>query len=308
MSLHSRPRMAALALLAGAGLLTVAACGSDAKATGTAAKLDTLKPGVIKVAIEPYAPYTSMVGGKDTGLDADILAAAAEKLGLKIENQVTDFNGMLGGVQSHRVDISIGGIAWTADRQKEGLFTDPAYYSPPAMAVHGSEKLSTIADLEGKDLGTVTGYVWVKSIKAIKGATLHAYPDANGVLSDLNSGRIDVGFLDPLIIIDAKKKRPDFDFTTQYLTPPTPDQITAQPDLEYLAPYQVSFYIAKQEPKLEAALSKEIDAMYANGELADLIKKYGGDPEQFLTPTPEISTARQGVDRPKDWKAPESTS
>ena len=308
MSLHSRPRMAALALLVGGGLLTIAACGSDAKATGDAAKLDTLDPGVIKVAIEPYAPYTSMVNGKDTGLDADILATAADKLGLKIETQVTDFNGMLGGVQSHRVDISIGGIAWTADRQKEGLFTDPAYYSPPAMAVHGSATYSTIADLEGLDLGTVTGYVWVKSIQAIKGAKLHAYPDANGVISDLNSGRIDVGFLDPLIIIDAKKKRPDFDFTTQYLTPPTADEIKAQPDLGYLAPYQVSFYVAKQEPKLEAALSKEIDAMYANGELADLIKKYGGDPAQFLTPTPEISAARQGVDRPADWAAPVSTS
>ena len=61
-------------------------------------------------------------------------------------------------------------------------------------------------------------------------------------------------------------------------------------------------------PKLEAALSKEIDAMYQNGELAELIKKYGGDPEQFLVPTPEMSTARQGVDRAPDWTAPESTS
>jgi ABC-type amino acid transport substrate-binding protein len=307
MSLSSRPRRAAAALLGSASLLVLAACGNDAEATGTAADLDTLEPGVIKVAIQPYAPYTSMEGGKLVGLDADILAAAAKRLDLEIEPQVTDFNGMLGGVQSHRVDISIGGIAWTADRQKEGLFTDPAYYSPPAMAVHGSDTFATVADLEGRDLGTVTGYVWVKSIKAIKGATLHAFPDANGVFSDLNSGRIDVGFLDPLIIIDAKKKRPDFDFTTQYLTPPTAAEIQAEPALDYLAPYQVSFYIAKQAPKLEAALSEEIDKMYASGELADLITKYGGDPDQFLTPTPEISAARQGVDRPEDWKAPEPT-
>jgi ABC-type amino acid transport substrate-binding protein len=176
------------------------------------------------------------------------------------------------------------------------------------MAVHGSETYSTIADLEGKDLGTVTGYVWVKSIQAIPGAKLHAYPDANGVFNDLSSGRIQAGFLDPLIIIDAKAKRPDFDFTTEYLTPPTAEQIKAVPALEYLAPYQVSFYVAKQEPKLEAALSKEIDAMYQKGELAELIKKYGGDPEEFLVPTPEMSTSRQGVDRPADWKAPESTS
>ena len=37
--------------------------------------------------------------------------------------------------------------------------------------------------------------------------------------------------------------------------------------------------------------------MYQNGELVELIKKYGGDPEQFLVPTAEMSTARQGVDR-----------
>ncbi len=300
-------RRAGVGLLAGACLLALAACGSE-EATGKAVGLDTLEPGIIRVAVQPYAPYTSVEEGKLKGLDSDILEAAAKNLDLKVEPQVTDFNGMLGGVQSHRVDMSIGGIAWSADRQKEGLFTDPAYYSPPAMAVHGSDTYETVADLEGKDLGTVTGYVWVKSIKAINGAKLHAYPDANGVFNDLSSGRVQVGFLDPLIIIDAKEKRPDMDFSTQYLTPPTAAEIKATPELEYLAPYQVAFYVAKQAPKLEAAISKEIAKMYASGELTDLIKKYGGEPDQFLKPTPEMSTSRQGVDRPKDWAAPGAAS
>jgi ABC-type amino acid transport substrate-binding protein len=303
---HAR-RWLSLALIAAGPALALSACGSD-EASGASNGLDTLQNGVIKVAIEPYAPYTSMEGGKMVGLDADILQKAADNLGLKVEPQVTDFNGMLGGVQSHRVDISIGGIAWSKERQEQGLFTDPAYYSPPAMAVHGDQTFSTWQDLEGQDLGTVTGYVWVKSIKAIPGAELHAYPDANGVFNDLNSGRIDVGFLDPLIIIDALKKRPDFDFQTEYLTPPTADDIKANPDLTYLAPYQVAFYVAKQEPKLEQAISEEIDKMYADGTLKSLIEKYGGEPDQFLVPTPEMSTSRQGVDRADDWAAPGMTS
>jgi len=308
MRVSSLSRRVGLGLVSGVCVAALAACGGGDEVSAEAAGLDTIEPGVIRVAVQPYAPYTSVEGGKLTGLDSDILNAAAENLGLEVQPQLTDFNGMLGGVQSRRVDVAIGGIAWSEDRQKEGLFTDPAYYSPPAMAVHGSETYSTIEDLEGKDLGTVTGYVWVKSIQAIPGAKLHAYPDANGVFNDLSSGRIQAGFLDPLIIIDAKAKRPDFDFTTQYLTPPTAEQIKAVPALEYLAPYQVSFYVAEQEPELEAALSKEIDAMYRNGELAELIKKYGGDPAEFLVPTPEMSTARQGVDRPADWTAPGSTS
>ena len=308
MRLNCLSRRVGLGLASGVCIAALVACGGGDDVSAEAAGLDTIEPGVIRVAVQPYAPYTSVEAGKLTGLDSDILNAAAENLGLKVQPQLTDFNGMLGGVQSRRVDVAIGGIAWSEARQKEGLFTDPAYYSPPAMAVHGSETYSTIADLEGKDLGTVTGYVWVKAIQEIPGAELHAYPDANGVFNDLSSGRIQAGFLDPLIIIDAKAKRPDFDFTTQYLTPPTAEQIKAVPALEYLAPYQVSFYVAKQEPKLEAALSKEIDAMYQNGKLAELIKKYGGDPEQFLVPTPEISKARQGVARAADWTAPESTS
>jgi polar amino acid transport system substrate-binding protein len=300
-------RSAGLASLALVAVSTLAACGDDA-VSAEASELDTLEPGVIRVAIQPYAPYTSMEGNELTGLDSDILKAAADNLGLEVEAQVTDFNGMLGGVQSHRVDMSIGGIAWSEERQEEGLFTDPAYYSPPAMAVQGSETVATVADLEDKDLGTVTGYVWVKSINAIEGAELHAYPDANGVFNDLSAGRIDVGFLDPLIIIDALEKRPDFGFETQYLTPPTADEIAANPDLQYLAPYQVSFYVAEEAPKLEQAISEEIRAMYENGELSDLIEEYGGDPEEFLVPTPEMSTSRQGVDRPDDWSAPGSPS
>ncbi|MBO0747074.1 MAG: amino acid ABC transporter substrate-binding protein [Acidimicrobiaceae bacterium] len=306
---NSLSRRACLGLAGGLCAATLAACGSGGEsASAHADGLDTLDPGVIHVAIEAYAPYTSMEGGKMVGLDADILNAAAGKLGLKVEPEVTDFNGMLGGVQSHRVDLSIGGIAWSAERQQQGRFTDPVYYSPPAMAVHGDATYHTIADLEGKSLGTVTGYVWVKSIQAIPGATLHAYPNASGVFDDLSAGRIQAGFLDPFIMIAAKQANPSFDFTTQYLTPPTQAQIKAKPDLQYLAPYQVAFYVAKQEPKLEAALSKQIDKMYTDGELTALIKKYGGDPQQFLQPTPEMSTQRQGVDRPKGWKAPKATS
>ena len=64
------------------------------------------------------------------------------------------------------------------------------------------------------------------------------------------------------------------------------------------------FYLPKQSPKLEQAVSKEIDAMYANGEMAKLIQKYGGDPKQFLTPSPEMAKLRRGVDRPETWNPP----
>jgi polar amino acid transport system substrate-binding protein len=288
---------------------TVAACGSggdDApkNVSAEAAALGTLTPGVIKVAVQPYAPYTSVRDGRIVGLDGDILASVAKKLGLKVEPEVTDFAGMLAGVQSRRVDITIGGVAWSADRQKQGLFTDPPYYSPPAMAVRSGRTYNTVSDLEGLNLGTVEGYVWVKSIQAVPRAELHAYPDANGVFDDLGAGRVDVGFLDPLIIIAAQKQRPDLKIATEYLTPPTAAQVEAKPAYAYFQPYQTGFYLPKKATKLERAISARIDAMYRDGEMAKLVEKYGGDPRQFLVPAADVATARRGVDRPQDWTPP----
>jgi polar amino acid transport system substrate-binding protein len=301
----SRGRVApALLGVLSAALLALAGCGSDDAPSGTTARLDTLEPGKLKVAVQSYMPYTAVRAGKLAGLDGEIIEAVAKKLDLEIQPQLTDFNGMLGGVQSHRVDITVGGVAWSEERQKQGLFTDPPYYSPPAMGVHSGKQYSTVEDLEGGKLGTVTGYVWVKSIKAIPGAKLGAYPNANGVFDDLGSGRLDVGFLDPLLIINQQKARPDLKIDTQYLTPPSDQQVKQHPEYEFLRPYMTSFYLPKQAPKLEKAVSAEIRKMYESGEMAKLIQKWGGDAAQFLKPSPWMAEMRRGVDRPAGWTPP----
>ena len=295
--------LAVLALLS----LALTACSSSSGSGQASAKtvdLGTISPGVIKVAIEPYAPYTSMEGTSMVGLDADILTKAAAKLGLKVEPVVTDFAGMLASVQARRVDVTIGGVAWTADRQKQGLFTDPPYYSPPAMAVRAGQTYSTVKDLEGHSLGTVEGYVWVKSIQQVPGAKLHVYPDAPSVFSDLASGRIDVAFLDPLIIIAAQKANPNMKITTQYLTPPSAAEVAAHPAYSYFQPYMTGFYLPKQETKLQKALDAQIDAMYRDGQLSTLVSKYGGDAGQFLKPSTQMAKQRQAVDRTADWQPP----
>jgi polar amino acid transport system substrate-binding protein len=298
---------ASVAVVTAAGVLA-AGCGSGGSGGGgtgkTAARYDTIDPGVLKVAVESYMPYTALRGGKLVGLDSDIIDAIAKKLDLKVEPQLTDFNGMLGGVQSRRVDITVGGVAWSKERQEQGLFTDPPYYSPPAMGVQSGKTYSTVDNLQGLRLGTVTGYVWVKSIKAVPKAKLSAYPNATGVFDDLGSGRLDVGFLDPLLLIYQQKQRPDQKIQTQYLTPPTDQQVKQHPAYEFFRPYMTSFYLPKQEPKLEKAISAQIRAMYTSGEMAKLITKWGGDPAKFLSPSEWMAGMRRGVDRPADWVPP----
>jgi ABC-type amino acid transport substrate-binding protein len=299
-------RVAALALVG--TVLFAGACGGKsptAPAAGSAAAgLDTIDKGVIKVAIEPYMPYTDVKNGKLVGLDAEILQEAAGNLGLKVEFNVTDFKGMLGGVQSHRDDITIGGVGWSKDRADKGLFTDPVYYSPPAMAVVGDKSYRTIDDLKGKTIGTVTGYVWEKSIKEIDGAQTKVYQDAATFFNDLGTGRIDVGFIDPLLVTYQAQQNPNTKFKLVYFTPPTDAQIAAKSDFKDFRQIQIAFYVAKQAPKLEKALDAEIDKMYQNGKLAGMVTKWGGDPNAFCKPAPYLATLRPGVDRPSGWVLP----
>ena len=267
-------------------------------------KLGTIAPGVMKVAIESYMPYTGLQNGKIVGLDGDIINYVAKKLGLRVQPVLTDFTGMLGDVQSRRVDITVGGVAWSATRAKAGIFTDPPYYSPPAMAVQGGKVYKTVQNLEGLNIGTVTGYVWVNSIKAIPQATLHAYPSATSVFSDLSAGRINVAFLDPLLILYYQHQNPSAGVKGEYLTPPSAAEVKSHPAWQYFQPYMTGYYLPKQETKLEQAVSTQIDAMYTNGEMKKLIAKWGGDPSQFLVPSAGMAAQRHAVDRPGSWKPP----
>jgi polar amino acid transport system substrate-binding protein len=303
----SQRRLSGAVLLMAGTVLLAAACGGKgaaAPASSAAAALDTIDKGVIKVAIEPYMPYTDVKNGKLVGLDSEILQEAAGNLGLKVEFNVTDFKGMLGGVQSHRADITIGGVGWSKDRADKGLFTDPVYYSPPAMAVVGDKPYQTVDDLKGKTIGTVTGYVWEKSIKEVDGAHTKVYQDAATFFNDLGTGRIDVGFIDPLLVTYQAQQNPNTKFKLRYFTPPTDAQIATHPAFKDFRQIQIAFYVARQAPKLEKALDAEIDKMYRNGKLAAMVSKWGGDPNAFCKPADYLIKLRQGVDRPADWVPP----
>jgi len=286
--------------------MLAAACGSSAAANsgGHVSNLGTLTPGTITVAIEPYMPYTAEQNGKLIGLDSEIFNYIAQKLHQKVNIQVTNFAGMLSGVQTHRVDISIGGIAWSKARAQVGLFTDPPYYSPVALAEQRGEHITTIAGLQGRSVGTVTGYIFVNAIRQIPGATLHAYQDAPSAFADLGSGRVNALVIDTLLVIYQAKQAASSGITSDYLTPPAAAQVKAHPGYAAFEPYMTGFYVPKQEPRLVTAFDRVLRQMYANGELTRLLTKWGAKPSLFLRPSPGMAQQRHATDRPASWTPP----
>ena len=142
---------------------------------------------MLRVAAQSYMPYSAIKGSsRSSASTARSCTHVADRLGLEDRAELTDFDGMLGGVQSRRVDITVGGVAWTEGaRRSRGCSPTRRTTRRRRWACASGKHYETVEDLQGQRLGTVTGYVWVKSIQAVPGAKLGAYPSALGVFDDL---------------------------------------------------------------------------------------------------------------------------
>ena len=277
--------------------------GSEAKpAAGAGKSLGTIEDGTIRVAIRGDLPFAAVKDGELTGVDGDIMRALGEKLGQELKIETMDFNGQLGAIESGRVDVAIGSIGWNEDRTKAGIFTDPAYYAGATIIQREGSGLTTLGDLEGKTIGTVTGYAWVPAIKGISGATLRTYDTADAVYADVGTGRIDAAFVDTLQDIYTAETRPELKVETTPLEV-TPEEVSSNPAFGVFGKLQFPFYLPQDHADLEAAMTKALRALYSSGELSTIVTEWSLDPSLFLVPG-ETAADRVGVNRPEGWSPP----
>lgn len=291
-----RSRRALLGSVALTAVVALTGCGSS---TASDAGGQT-----VTVAVTPTMPYIGLENGKLTGLDGDLFNKAAAKLGLTVKPLAVDFPGLLAGVQSGRYDMGIGGISWTEERAKAGIFTDPPYYSPAVLAEKPGTGARTVKDLEGKKLATVQSFFYIPALQKVPGATLQTYPTFQAALMDLSAGRVDIAFLDPLTVVYTKKKNPSLNYDTVTLEPPTAQDVAQHPEYTAFQPSMSGWYLNKKSTKLRDELTKQIRGYYADGTAAAAVKSWGGDPSGMLTPIPEFATQRAKVDRAADWTPP----
>jgi ABC-type amino acid transport substrate-binding protein len=311
-----RQRAVTAAALLTIGTLGLAACSSSgsttaasaAKATSTASasatNYDTVASGAITVGI--YAgglPYVEDVNGKCVGIDCSILNAVAAKLGLKVVVDVMSFPAMLAGVESHRIDLAMGELSWTAERAQAGLMTDPIYYSRAAVIQPVGSNISTIPQLQGKSVGVLVGANWIPAVQAISGTSVKTYNSADEIYSDISIGRLQAGFIDALQDQYVKKIKPQFHYNS------IPLQVTA-PELKQHSVYatylenQEVFFMNKGEATLEKAMNVVIQQMWQNKSIEGFLQAFGvQNPVPYLTPTSAVLN-RQGVDRPSNWIPP----
>lgn len=110
-----------------------------------------------------YPPYEfhKMIDGKDqiVGFDINIVEEIAKDLGVELEVVDMDFSAILSAVETGMVDVGIGGINPTPDRDEQVDFSDIYFTSAYTVLVKKDkvDEFKTNEDLNGKIIGAQLG-------------------------------------------------------------------------------------------------------------------------------------------------------
>lgn len=290
MSTSRFTRLAAVAV-AGAFPLVLSACTEASPSNSAAAPssnctpatsgLQTISQGFLTVGVPDNPPFTqNATDGSASGLEIDVLKKLAEKecLGLRYV-QITYGNGIPMITEQRRVDLISGGWYVTEARNKQVGFTSPTYYD--AMAIISKEGWDTVTQLEqAGQVGSGSGFSWQDDMTKVLGSKMRNYPGTTEMKQDLLAGRLQAA-LDGYGVAVFAYKGTDFKVEMAKQDP----RIAITKDKPISA-----FPMDKQNRALNDALSKQIDAMRADGTLASILKTHELD-EALVVPADRAKTA-----------------
>jgi len=149
----------------------------------------TVKEGYLTVAVTTLAPFSYLDGDTLKGIDGDIAAEFAKRECLKMNPVQVDPAAAIQSVVSGQADITVGNWYRTEKRSKVLNMSYPLYLDQSAIISKDGYK--TVKEFEGKNVGTVQGYLFVDDLKKILGDNLKLYPNAAAVFDDMKAGRLD---------------------------------------------------------------------------------------------------------------------
>lgn len=184
------------------------------------------KAGKLLVAIDATYPPMEFVdsdGKTVIGFDVDMATKIAEKLGVKAEFVVMDWDGIIPGLLGKRYDMIMSTMNITPDRQKQVNFVEYAKMSQVFVSGKGNN-IRSEADLAGKLVAVqaeTTSQDWLESVKeTAKFKDMRTFKAATDTFLEVKNGRADVIVIDePVGRYYARLDSATFTVTGQAMDP-----------------------------------------------------------------------------------------
>lgn len=147
-----------------------------------------------------FPPFEVRKGDDVIGVDAEIAAKIAEKLGVKLEVVDMKFDGLPNALTSKQIDFIAAGYTVKPDREEQMLFTDTYFKAVQTIIVQeGNTEIKVAADLEGKTIGVQSGTTgdWTAE-EYTEDENIVRFNNAVEAAIDLSNGRLDAVIVDDL--------------------------------------------------------------------------------------------------------------
>ncbi len=254
-------------------IAALAAGGAWAQANDTLAKIKASGKVVLGTR-DSSAPLAYTLGdGKYVGYHVElcerILKAVAPQA--KIEYVPVTSQNRIPLMQNGTIDIECGSTTNNVARQKDVAFALTTYMTEVRTAVKANSGITSIAQLNGKNVATTTGTTSVQHLRKNERARGIEFKEVLGKdhadsFLLLESGRADAFVMDDNILaglIASAKNPKDFKIVGEVLS--------VEP---------IAIMVRKDDPKFKKAVDDEIRKEMKNGDLAKLYDKW------FMSPIP----------------------
>ncbi len=159
-----------------------------------------------------FPPYEFYEGQEVVGIDAEMAAAVAEKLGMELKIEDMAFDSIIPALSSGKVDIGVAGMTVTEDRLKNVSFTDTYATATQAIIVREDSEITGADDLDGKKIGVqqgTTGDLFVSDIteperfnKGMEAVMALSQSKLDAVVIDNEPAKVFVSEVEGLKILD----------------------------------------------------------------------------------------------------------
>ena len=205
-----------------------------------------------------FPPYEYVEGDKIVGIDAEIAALIADKLGMELEIVDVAFDSIIPGVQSGKYDMGMAGLTVNDERLEKVNFSTSYATGIQAVIVKEGSDIKSIDDLAGKKIGvqtSTTGDIYATGDYGEDAIT--RYDNGAVAVQALLAGKVDC------VIIDNE---------------PAKSYVAANEGLKVLdTEYTVEDYaicFAKENTELKDKVDGALKELIADGSVKAVIEKY----------------------------------
>lgn len=220
-------------------------------------------------------------GGEVLGYDIETLLYAAKELDYHLDFTAVEFSEIMSMVQAGKADMGCGSILISAEREEVVDFA-PEHGNDSILLVRASEgsgprlEFATIKDLDGKEVGMVTGGVYDQLIDeyAPNIGKIEYFTNNGDLLAALKKSKIDAAIVDEPIARLYESRG---------------GGVAMMP--EHLCEDQYGFMLKKDSP-LTSQMNEAISMLRADGTLDALKEKWcGADEEKKVLPDLDWDTS-----------------